>query len=173
VINLEENNQKTGTKMNPMMIVAAIVVVAVLGIGAVVLAKPASNTEQTNTTANSDAMMEEDTMNEATGLTDETMMEEDAMMEDTKEFTLEAGSFYYKPNVITVKKGDKVKVTINSVDMMHNFVIDEFNVETKIAKSGESASVEFTADKAGSYEFYCSVASHRAQGMVGTLVVEE
>jgi nitrosocyanin len=93
--------------------------------------------------------------------------------EGVKEFVLEGGSFYYKPNVITVKKGDKVKVTMNSVSMMHDFVIDELNVKSEVAPSGKAAVVEFTADKAGSFEFYCSVGQHRANGMVGTLVVTE
>ena len=33
--------------------------------------------------------------------------------------------------------------------------------------------LEFTADKAGSFEYYCSVGEHKAMGMVGTLKVEE
>ncbi len=90
-----------------------------------------------------------------------------------KEFTLEAGSFYYEPNVIRVKKGDMVRVTINSVDMMHDFKIDELNVASEIYEAGESGSVEFTADTVGEFEFYCSVGQHRANGMVGTLIVEE
>ncbi len=97
-----------------------------------------------------------------------------AIMEgDVKVFTLEGGSFYYKPNMIEVKKGDKVKVVINSVSMMHDFVIDELDVKSEMAKSGSSTTVEFTASKVGRFEFYCSVGQHRAQGMVGTFVVTE
>jgi len=94
------------------------------------------------------------------------------MTEDVKTFTLEAGSFYYQPNVVTVNQGDKVKIVINSVDMQHAFVIDELNIASAIAKSGESTTVEFTADTAGEFQFYCSVGTHRAQGMVGTLIVQ-
>jgi len=32
--------------------------------------------------------------------------------------------------------------------------------------------VTFVADKAGEYEFYCSVGQHRANGMVGKLIVK-
>ena len=92
---------------------------------------------------------------------------------EAKVFTLEAGSYYYKPNVITVKKGENVKVIINSVSMMHDFVIDEIQVNSAVAKSGTSTEVEFVADKIGSFEFYCSIGSHRKMGMVGTLVVSE
>ena len=84
-----------------------------------------------------------------------------------------AGSDFMGIKTRAVKKGDKVKVIMNSVDMMHDFVIDELNIKSAIAKSGSSAEVEFTADKVGSFEFYCSVGSHRKMGMVGTLVVTE
>jgi plastocyanin len=86
---------------------------------------------------------------------------------------VEGGSFYFKPNVITVKKGETVTIVLNSVDMMHDLVIDGLNVRTEIAKSGETAEVEFTASEAGEFEFYCSVGNHRANGMTGTLIVEE
>lgn len=33
-------------------------------------------------------------------------------------------------------------------------------------------SVTFVADTLGTFEYYCSVGNHRAQGMVGNLVVE-
>lgn len=89
-----------------------------------------------------------------------------------KAFTLEAGSFYYKPNEIKVKKGDKVKVTINSVSMVHDFNIDELNVHSPMTKNGESNTVEFTADKVGVFEFYCSVGQHRKNGQVGKITVE-
>ena len=57
--------------------------------------------------------------------------------------------------------------------MMHDFVIDELNVKSEIIKSGETGEVEFTPDTIGEFEFYCSVGQHRANGMVGTLIVEE
>jgi nitrite reductase (NO-forming) len=37
---------------------------------------------------------------------------------------------------------------------------------------GETTSVEFVADKTGTFEYYCSVGAHRAMGMTGSLVVE-
>lgn len=86
---------------------------------------------------------------------------------------VEGGSFYYKPNEIRVRKGQPVKIVLNSVDMMHDFVIDELNVKSEIIKSGETGEVEFTPDTIGEFEFYCSVGQHRANGMVGTLIVEE
>jgi len=86
--------------------------------------------------------------------------------------TIEAGSFYYKPDVIRVKKDEKVKLVLNSVDMMHDFNIDELGVTVPITKAETSSTVEFTPDQVGTFEYYCSVGEHRANGQVGTIVVE-
>lgn len=87
--------------------------------------------------------------------------------------TVEAGSFYYKPNLIQVKKGQKVKLTMNSVSMMHDFNVDELGIKVPVTKSGSSATITFTANKVGAFEFYCSVGQHRANGQVGKLIVTE
>jgi len=86
---------------------------------------------------------------------------------------VEAGSFYYDPNVITVKKGQPVKIVMTSVDMMHDFVVDELNLKLPIVKNGETGEIEFTPDTVGEFVYYCSVGQHRANGQVGTLIVTE
>lgn len=86
---------------------------------------------------------------------------------------IDAGGFYYKPNILKVKKGEKVKIEIKAVDMMHDFNIDELGIKSPIVQSGESAIVEFVADKVGEFEYYCSVGQHRNLGQVGKLIVEE
>lgn len=89
-----------------------------------------------------------------------------------KTIEVEAGSFYFKPATITVNEGDRVKIVLKSVDMMHNFELDEFNVDGEITKAASSSTVEFIASKAGIFEYYCGVGSHRAQGQVGKLIVK-
>ena len=74
--------------------------------------------------------------------------------------------------MITVKKGDIVKITFVSADGSHDWVLDAFDARTPIINSGKSAVVEFVASQSGQFEFYCSVGSHRQLGMVGTLVVQ-
>ncbi len=72
---------------------------------------------------------------------------------------------------IKVKEGDKVKINFKSTEGFHDFVIDEFGKTERV--SGENTtSVEFTADKKGEFEYYCSVGKHRANGMYGKFVVE-
>jgi uncharacterized cupredoxin-like copper-binding protein len=40
------------------------------------------------------------------------------------------------------------------------------------AAGGQSAMLEFTPSKPGTYEFWCTVAGHKEAGMTGTLVVQ-
>jgi plastocyanin len=89
-----------------------------------------------------------------------------------KEFTVTGSNFAFAPNAIKVKKGDKVRIIFKNADGFHDLKIDEFSVATSKIQGGAQEIVEFTADKAGAFEYYCSVGSHRQMGMKGTLVVE-
>ncbi len=90
----------------------------------------------------------------------------------TEPIAVTGGSFYFEPNEIRVKKGEKVVITFTNKEGTHNFVIDEFGVKTEIISAGASTEITFTPDKTGTFEFYCSVGNHRAMGMKGTLIVE-
>lgn len=89
-----------------------------------------------------------------------------------KEFTITGGAYFFKPNVMEVNKGDTVKITLVNSGGFHDLVIDEFNARTKQLQSGQSETITFVADKAGTFEYYCSVGSHRAMGMKGILTVK-
>lgn len=90
----------------------------------------------------------------------------------TQFINMEAGSFYYSIKEIRAKKGDKITIVMTSKDAMHDFTIDEMNVKSPTVKAGETATIEFTADKTGIFEYYCSVGQHKKMGQVGKLVVE-
>lgn len=89
-----------------------------------------------------------------------------------KTFDISAKPFEFSVKEIKVKKGDKVRINLAVSQGMHDWVVDEFNAKTKIIQAGQSDSVEFVADKTGTFEYYCSVPTHRQQGMVGKLIVE-
>ena len=92
--------------------------------------------------------------------------------ENIREFVVKGQNFSFTPSVLTVKKGDRVKITFENSAGFHDFIIDEYDIAAKQAQSPATEILEFTADKAGSFEFYCSVGTHRQMGMKGTLVVE-
>lgn len=91
---------------------------------------------------------------------------------DAVEIAVTASNFSFDPKEIRVKQGEIVTITLTSKEGMHNFVIDEFNVRTKVIGAGLSDIVTVTADKKGTFEYYCSVGRHREMGMVGKLIVE-
>ncbi len=90
----------------------------------------------------------------------------------TRDITVEAGAFFFNPKEIKVKKGEIVRLTLKNTGGQHDFVIDDLKVRTKVLQAGQQEVVTFTADKAGSFEYYCSVGNHRQMGMKGTLIVE-
>lgn len=90
-----------------------------------------------------------------------------------KEFTVNGSAFAFAPSSLTVKKGDRVRITFRNTGGTHDLKIDEFNAATKVINSGQQETIEFVADKAGAFEYYCSVANHRAMGMRGILTVTE
>jgi plastocyanin len=48
-----------------------------------------------------------------------------------------------------------------------------YGAATKQTQAPTEEVIEFTADKVGSFEYYCSVGSHRQMGMKGVLKVAE
>jgi len=96
----------------------------------------------------------------------------DNMTEGVKSFTVIGENFSYDLKEMKVKKGDKVRVTFRNNEGFHDWNLDEFGAKTNKLQANDEETIEFVADKAGTFEYYCSVGSHRAMGMVGKLIVE-
>lgn len=182
--------------INSMMIIGAVVLLAIIGFFVI---RQTSGGEQQAATDEAGGVTETRLSDDEGGdpsMDDEHMIGGDAMPPsdqagetaagetttgqtvegDTVVVTMEAGAFYYSPDVIRVKKGQKVRIEMNSVGngmMMHDFNIDELGVSMDNVPDGQSGSVEFVADTVGEFEYYCSVSDHRNKGQVGTLIVEE
>lgn len=84
---------------------------------------------------------------------------------------LEARSFAFAPPVIHVNQGDRVHLELESMDVVHGFYLDGYDVQA-VAEPGVSAHVAFTADKPGKYRFRCSVNCGSLHPfMIGELIV--
>ncbi|PIP73824.1 MAG: hypothetical protein COW88_00725 [Candidatus Lloydbacteria bacterium CG22_combo_CG10-13_8_21_14_all_47_15] len=90
-----------------------------------------------------------------------------------KIFDISGKNFEFSTKEIRVKKGDTVTINFTSAGGFHDWKIDKFNAATQRVEEGNTSSVTFTADTSGTFEYYCSVGSHRQLGMVGSLIVEE
>ena len=69
--------------------------------------------------------------------------------------TTEKGNF--SPRHIKVPLGQKVKLRIRNVDtVMHGFAIPALDVDAGESKAGHNKILEFTPQKPGKYDFYCT-----------------
>lgn len=83
-----------------------------------------------------------------------------------KEFEIGAFRFGYNPDSIKVKKGDRVKITINNSDTLHGIRIPELGL-------AGNDDLEFTAEKSGQFTWYCNnFCGEDHRQMQGTLIVE-
>ena len=90
-----------------------------------------------------------------------------------KTFNVVAQQWSFSPSTIEVEKGDKVILKVTSADVEHGFSIPAFGVDVKV-KKGETETVEFVADKVGTFTFACSVYCGTGHStMKGILVVNE
>ena len=90
-----------------------------------------------------------------------------------REVMVTGQEFSFSPETLTFKQGETIKLVFkNTGKMPHDFVVDELGIKTKVIQGGQEDTVTFTVSKKGTFESYCSVGNHRAQGMVGSVVVE-
>ncbi len=91
----------------------------------------------------------------------------------TKEFSIVAKQFEFTPSTITVKKGDNVIIHLTSADVKHGFSLQEFNISKEV-DAQTPVTIEFVADKTGTFEFRCSVPCGEGHlEMTGQLIVQE
>ena len=91
---------------------------------------------------------------------------------ESNEIKVTAKKYEFAPSAIHVKKGDHVKLVITATDKDHGFKLDAFQID-QLLKKGQATTVEFTADRAGTFPFECShFCGLGHKKMKGELVVE-
>lgn len=84
---------------------------------------------------------------------------------------INASEFAFSPAEFTVQAGVTVNVELHNVgSIFHTFTITELNFELE-ANGGQTASGALRTDRAGVYEFICSVPGHAQSGMRGRVTV--
>lgn len=107
-----------------------------------------------------------DWMPKATAISKQLSVPSNAIIIEGKEFSM-------TPNNVTVNKGDDVTIVFKNVGRVaHSFQIDDLDIHTTPITPGESTTISFKANKAGSFPFWCGVAGHRDAGMQGTIIVK-
>ncbi len=92
---------------------------------------------------------------------------------DVKEVEMTAKKYEFSPSTVEVPVGTLVRFKITSQDRTHGFEIEGVKDSCVELKEGETATVEYKAEKAGTFEFKCCKRCGLHHGsMKGTIVVK-
>ncbi|MBI2658292.1 cupredoxin domain-containing protein [Candidatus Woesearchaeota archaeon] len=77
-----------------------------------------------------------------------------------REIEVKGSQYEWQPENIVVKKGEKVRLLVASLDVPHGFEIEGIVIPGwdigKLIKKGDTAVLEFTAEEAGSWDTVCT-----------------
>lgn len=74
---------------------------------------------------------------------------------------------------IRVNVGDVVEIVLENGDgILHNIAFEVYNVKSEdLVKIGTETRLVFTADKEGTFPYFCAIPGHRQAGMLGRFIV--
>lgn len=85
--------------------------------------------------------------------------------------TFVMADLFFDPSLLEVRAGQTVAIRFANEGLLpHAFDLADERVHLRVP-SGRSGVAVFTPTTPGTYTFYCGVGDHRAEGMVGTLIV--
>ena len=85
--------------------------------------------------------------------------------------SITASEFKFSPNSIKAEVGQKVTLTLqNSGVVEHDVTIPSAGFSL-LARAGQTATGDFTFDKPGVFDFFCSIPGHKDAGMKGSVTV--
>jgi cytochrome c oxidase subunit II len=91
---------------------------------------------------------------------------------EARKIEVVAKKYSFEPARIELKAGEPVEITFRSLDTKHGFALKELNLEKVVFSKDEPATVSFTPDKPGTYEFKCARFCGMGHGkMKGEIVV--
>ena len=158
--------------MNRTLITVVIIILVVLGVWYFMAAKDIEAPSDTDTATTTDENMNvggDTSTTTGVGVN----VGGDVSVGVVKEFSVSSSNFKFSVSEIKVNKGDTVRIALVNTAGTHDLKVDGYNIGTKtLSKAGETDTIEFVADKAGTFEYFCTIGTHRQMGMVGKLIVE-
>jgi len=87
-------------------------------------------------------------------------------------FSISAKRYAFSPSRIEVIEGDLVRIDLRSEDIAHSLTIDGYRIAKRV-ESGQPVVLEFRAERAGTFPFYCSLQiDDGCRRMRGELIVK-
>ena len=78
----------------------------------------------------------------------------------------------FRPDRVTIRKGEPVRLSLTSADGEHCFAVDAFRIEKRVV-AGRPSVVDLTPDRAGTFAIYDCLADPGGETRAGKLVVAE
>lgn len=92
------------------------------------------------------------------------------VVQDTKVVQMTARKYEFSPNTVEVNAGTKIIFKITALDREHGFEVAGVKDSCVKIKKGETATVEYVAEKPGTVEFkcceFCGVGHGRMKGRI-------
>ena len=89
------------------------------------------------------------------------------------EYTIAGSDGRWSLPSIRVKQGQKVKLRMTSGDVAHGFAAPDLDIDVEEIYPGKWVELEFVAEKAGTFPYFCTVLCHPKHGtMTGEIIVE-
>ena len=90
----------------------------------------------------------------------------------TRTFSLTARRYRFEPARIEVVQDDLVKIELRTEDIAHSWTVDDYRIAKRVGPGGP-VTLEFRADKVGTFPFYCNLQTEDGcRQMRGELVVK-
>jgi heme/copper-type cytochrome/quinol oxidase subunit 2 len=88
-----------------------------------------------------------------------------------RELTITARNYQFTPGRIEVLQDDLIRLVVKSEDLAYSLTIDEYRLSKRVPAGG-STTLEFRADRTGTFPFYSNLTTDaRHSKMRGELVV--
>lgn len=166
-------------------LIAGLIIIAVIGVVSFLVIRdmPADSEMREDTAQTQPEATQRSTSSNAAGTSiagsDQSGQSDTAAQDpgiQDQNYVIDMFNYGYSIEQIKAAPGDTITIDLTSSNGTHDFVIDELNVRSDTINTGGNALVTFTIPESAAgqtYEFYCSIMNHRAQGMVGQLIISE
>lgn len=91
---------------------------------------------------------------------------------DARVIRVTSENWKFNPNVITVKKGEKVQLQVTGVSGTHGFAVPDLGINVPVPP-GRTVTIDLPTDKEGTFALFCSIfCGSGHSGMKGRVVIE-